>query len=112
MNLIRSIAGFIIAALLAGVAVFNRQNIEFFFSPLHEPFVIPLYGIVLGFFGAGFLVGGFIVWMNGGQTRQLTRQQRKQIKALKQELDVTKNETAPPHKPWTEFFPALRLPRT
>lgn len=107
MSLIRGIAGFILAALLTAFAIFNRQNVEVSFSPVHEPLSLPLYLVVLGMFAGGFLIGGFIVWVNAGSTRKLTRKQRKQLKALEKELEHIKETDQGTTPPPADFFPAL-----
>jgi uncharacterized integral membrane protein len=109
IKLISSFIGFLVAVLLVAVAVFNRNLIDFFFSPVHEPLSLPLYMPVLGMFGLGFLLGGFVVWVNLEQTRKLTRQQRRQIAALEKELGALKNDAPQLAKPPSDFFSILPI---
>lgn len=105
--LLRHIAGFTIAILLAAFAIFNRGTVNVSYSPLNEPLAMPLYAIVLGMFVLGFLVGAFLVWFNTAPVRRTRRQQRKQIKALEKELATVKHEPSQTPAPPTDFFPAL-----
>lgn len=108
MAFLRAIFGFIIAILLIGFAVANRQATTLVYSPVHEPLEIPLYLITLIFMAIGFILGGLAVWINSAPTRKVKRQQRKTIKELEKELETlqTKNDQTPA-PPDSEFFPAL-----
>ncbi len=107
MAFFRTIFGFIIAILLIGFAIANRQETALIYSPIHEPLNVPLYLISLIFLAIGFILGGLIVWMNNAPTRKVKRQQRKTIKALEKELSTAQNKTESADTPASEFFPAL-----
>lgn len=109
INIIRGLVGFIISIILTAFALFNRQTVEVFYSPVHDPLSLPLYLIVLGFLALGFVIGGFVVWINAGHTRKLTRQQRRQITALGKELEGMKNDASSNAKPPADFFSSLPL---
>lgn len=107
MNFIRTIFGFILAITLVAFAVSNRQSAELVYSPVHDTLDVPLYLIALLFMALGFVLGGFAVWINGGKTRRLKRQQRKTIKELEKELKNVENTDAKTTTPPSDFFPAL-----
>lgn len=107
MTFIRNIIGFIFAAALIAFAVFNRQDVEFSYSPFHDPIHMPLYLIALCLMAIGFLLGGITVWLNMADTRRLKRMQRKKIKELEKELQKTELKPADTEKPPSDFFPAL-----
>jgi uncharacterized integral membrane protein len=109
INIVRGFVGFIIAVILTVFALFNRQTVEVFYSPVHDPLSFPLYLIILSFLGMGFIMGGFVVWINAGHTRKLTRQQRRQITALGKELEGMKNDASSDAKPPADFFSSLPL---
>lgn len=109
-SLLRSIAGFIIAAFLIAFALFNRTSVDFTYSPFHPPVHLPLYLIALLMFALGFLIGGVAVWLNSGEVRKTRRRQKKQIKALEKELTIMKTEvpeTSEAAAPAPDLFPAL-----
>ena len=107
MAFFRTIFGFIIAVLLIGFAVSNRQATTLIYSPIHDPLEVPLYLIALIFLATGFILGGLIVWTNSAPTRKVKRQQRKTIKALEKELGTLQTKSSNDRKPDSEFFPAL-----
>jgi hypothetical protein len=88
------------------LAVINRGKIDFFWSPIHPPASISVYLIVLAAAAGGFVFGALIVWMNTNSLRREKRDQKKEIKNLKQEVE--KLNVPPPVKaPANEFFTAL-----
>ena len=107
MGFLRTFFGFVLAACLITFAVANRQIIPLVYSPIHDPLEIPLYMITLGFLAGGFLLGSFVVWMNGASTRRTGRKQRKTIKSLEKELSTLQNQTETAKAPPSDFFPAL-----
>lgn len=108
MSLIRTFFGFVTAAALIYFAVANRQSTELYFSPVHDPLQTPLYLIALLFMLIGFILGGLVVWINGGSLRKIKRQQRKAIKNLEKEVGQLKKQHDPQSAtPPSDFFPAL-----
>ncbi len=107
MAFFRTIFGFIIAVLLIGFAVSNRQGTTLVYSPIHDPLEVPLYLIALIFLASGFILGAVVVWMNSAGVRKVKRQQRKTIKALEKELGTLQTKSSNDPKPDSEFFPAL-----
>lgn len=55
---------------------------------------VPLYTIATSFMLTGFLVGGIIVWLNHAQLRRTRKLQKKQIRALEDELEAV-NQNLP-----------------
>lgn len=106
MGFIRWIIGFLIAALVTGFAVLNRQDVPVFWSVSAESHEFPLYLICLGFMAAGFFLGALMVWMYGAGIRREKRKQKKQIKNLEKALDAV-NENTGHQGPSSDFFPAL-----
>lgn len=106
LTFIRWIFGIPLAVFITAFAVFNRQNVEVFWSPINEPVNIPLYFIGLGLMAFGFIIGGIIVWLNQGSLRSAKRKQNKQIKTLEKELKNA-SENIKDGTPPSDFFPAL-----
>lgn len=107
MTLFRTLFGFIIAVSLTAFAVFNRQSIELFYSPVHDSVELPLYLIALSFMACGFVIGSIMAWLSGGKTRKTKRQQRKTIKSLEKELKNLNTPAPQAAQPPSELFPAL-----
>jgi uncharacterized integral membrane protein len=102
----RWLIGFIITVAVMGFAVFNRQVVEFYYTPFHPPVELPLYMVALGFVVFGFMTGAGMVWLEAIPVRWASRKQRKEIRKLEKKLDeMRQSETgiAPPD----DFFPAL-----
>jgi len=112
MGFIRTIFGFIIASILIGFSIFNRQAVSLTYSPIHESLEIPLYLIALAFMAIGFIYGGITAWLNGSKLRKTKRQQRKTIKSLEKELNTIQKKENSSKTPPSDFFPALPLKNT
>ena len=69
-------------------AVSNRQDIEIIFSPLHDPVTMPVYFLILGALALGFFVGATSCWFSMSGLRKQKREQKKEIKQLKKDLDI------------------------
>ena len=67
-------------------ALANRQTVPVAWSPLHDPYAVPVFGIALGALLFGFVLGGTMVWLNAGPLRRDRRHLRKTVKALEKEL--------------------------
>ncbi|MGH1397987.1 MAG: lipopolysaccharide assembly protein LapA domain-containing protein [Alphaproteobacteria bacterium] len=106
MGFIKTILGFILAIAITAFAVQNRAPINIQFSPLHDPFPLPLYAIALGGLLLGFILGGTLVWLNDGKIRHEKRRQKKQIKTLEKDLATLKSPK-PQTAPASDLFPAL-----
>ena len=70
------------------LALSNRNDITFTYSPLHEPAEIPLYFTILAALAVGFLFGAIVSWFSMGKVRSERRRQKKDIKRLQKELDA------------------------
>jgi len=103
LALIRWITGFALTIIFVFFAAFNRQSVDLYFSPVHDPLQMPLFAAVLGFSALAFLVGGAIVWMNDGKIRRERRGLRKEVKKLEKELDA--GESQPSKQPQNILFP-------
>ncbi|MGB0719213.1 MAG: LapA family protein [Bdellovibrionales bacterium] len=107
MALIRSLAALILVIAIAGLAVLNRQSAAFSWSPVHEPYTLPLYFIILAALAIGFLIGGTTVWFNDFHLRTTKRRQNKHIKSLEKELSALKATAANTDTPVKTALPAL-----
>lgn len=105
MNFIRTVLGFIIAVAAIAFAVMNRQSAEVVWSPIHDSLQIPVYLIALAAMAAGFVLGGIVVWFNGGKVRSEKRKQKKIIRKLETELEQVQGQND--NDPAAELFPAL-----
>ena len=87
MAFLRLIFGFIVAIVVSVFALYNRGDVTITWSPIHADFTLPIYILGLGFLGAGFILGGINVWLNGSGSRQKNRKTRKELKVLREELE-------------------------
>ena len=106
MAFIRSLLGFIIAALLAALAVFNRGAIDFHYSPTHDPINMPLYAVLLGGLLIGFILGAIIAWIGEGKNRKEKRSIKKQLKAIEKQL-ASAQKTISKADPAVDMFPEI-----
>jgi uncharacterized integral membrane protein len=106
MAFLRAILGLMITALIAALAVMNREQINFTWSPLHDPLNMPFYAVLLFSMAFGFVFGGAVVWLNMSSLRRQKREQKKEIKTLEKEVEKLheKQLNTPPAR---EFFTAL-----
>ena len=106
MAFIRNIFAAIITIAIIAFVLMNRQITDVTWSPLHDPYQIPLYGVILGSLLTGFLIGAFAVWFNDGKLRRTKREQKRQIKSLQKEVDKAHSKPVSQTLP-DDFFPAL-----
>jgi len=64
------------------------------FWPLPAVLVAPLYLVVLLSLLAGFVIGAFAAWLNGGRRRREARLRARRIEALERELAATQARLA------------------
>ena len=76
----------IIAALVALLAVANRQAITVSLDPLPFEVTGPLYALLLGAAVLGATVGGFMGWTSGLKWRRTARRQRRELAAYEKRL--------------------------
>ncbi len=79
------------------VIIFSAANIErvsVVWSPLHAPAEMPLAALCLIVFVAGFMAGGFMVWLNNGPLGRKSREKSREVNRLKKEQAQTANENA------------------
>jgi uncharacterized integral membrane protein len=107
MRLIHWIVTLPAAILLVVFAVSNREAVTVAFWPLPAQLDAPLYLVVLLAMLAGFLIGEFVAWINGGRARRLARERARRIEALERELAATQaNLATPPSPPSRALLPA------
>jgi uncharacterized integral membrane protein len=77
-------------ALVAVVfAVSNLDKVPVGLWPLSDVLVMPLYLVVLGALGLGFVAGELVAWINGGRWRREARRRQRRIESLERELQAT-----------------------
>lgn len=81
--------------IIIGFSALHAENITINFEPLYKNIDVPLFVPVIIFMFIGFLWGALINWVNAAPLRNKTRQQNKEIKALKKELNTLKDELRP-----------------
>lgn len=107
MGFIRTILGLVTALIIIAFALQNRTAIDVTLSPMHAPYTLPVYAIALAGMLLGFLLGGFMVWLNAATTRRDKRKQKKQIKTLEKEVTNLQSVEPTNKTPPSDFFPAL-----
>jgi uncharacterized integral membrane protein len=73
-------------------AISNMQVVEFTYSPIHEPYRLPLSIIVCVAFGTGLLLGGVSMWVQYGPLSKRAFQKRHERKELRKELKAEKKK--------------------
>lgn len=91
-TLLKWLLTFPIAILVVFLSVMNMTAVPLSWSPFHADIELPAFAVILGALGAGFLWGGFIVWLNAGPLRKTVRAQKKQIKKLEKEIELAATE--------------------
>jgi putative membrane protein len=84
---IKFIFGLAVAILVTIFALYNRGDVTVTFSPLHADLTLPIYILGLGFLGVGVILGGISVWLNTAPARKKIRKTRKELKALRQDIE-------------------------
>lgn len=82
-NFIRGIVGVFVAVVLTAFCVQNSQVIPFVYLPFYDAIEIPQYLLILGTVLFGFILGAFVVWLNG---LAHARAQKRLIKSLEKEV--------------------------
>ena len=70
------------------IALSNRQDVEFTYSPFHEPITLDLYFIILCGLAAGFFLGSVLTWFSSAPVRKDRRVLKKEVKTLQKTLDM------------------------
>ena len=92
ITLIRWIVSTIATITIIAFAVANRGNVSITWSPIHEQTELPVFLIGLVGMGFGFIVGGFMVWLNGSARRREMRKLKKTVKKLEKILGTSDKE--------------------
>lgn len=94
MAIIRWVLSIIFAAIVVVFALHNRGDISIMWNPLSaQGYDVPLYLFGLICLLAGFLWGGFLVWMGGWTKRREVRRQAKAIRKLEGQLDKVNSQS-------------------
>lgn len=88
-GLFKFVATLIFVALLFWVIVVNRSPVLFSFSPFINDASVPLAVIIFGAVAFGFLWGALIVWINGAVLRHDFRRQKKELKKVEKEQNLS-----------------------
>jgi uncharacterized integral membrane protein len=107
MKFFRWIAGSLVALGVILFAVANTQTASVTWSPLHPDIAAPLSLICLSALVLGFVMGGFLVWVNEWPGRRERRRQKKYIRSL--ETEIEKAESAPAKDNHPSVPPAHRI---
>jgi uncharacterized integral membrane protein len=76
-------------------AVTNNEAIQLSLWPvLAEPVLFPVYGIALIGLFIGFLIGGFVSWIQNGRSRRRVRELRRQSEADQREVAILRDRLA------------------
>ncbi len=84
-------ATIVVAVFLTCFAVSNRASVLLALWPLPYEIELPLYLFFFLVLIAGFIVGGFTVWLGGHRRRREMRQRGRRIAALERELAATQS---------------------
>jgi uncharacterized integral membrane protein len=84
------------AVLLLWVAFSNRGAVPLTFSPVHDPLEISFSLIVLVSVSLGFVWGGLIVWLNGGDVRRDLRRRKKELARLEKDIEQMRMSSRDP----------------
>lgn len=100
MAFIRGLLGVFVIIVLTVLCVSNMDAVPLKISPIHDALEIPLYGVILGAFLFGFIIGAFMVWLNAlvtgwGQRRKIKSLEKAAKKSAREErqLGITLAET-------------------
>lgn len=74
------------AFLLIGLAMANRSEVIISIPFFYDALPVPLAIVILNSVIAGFIWGAMIAWLNESGTRSTVRRQKREIKALEQEI--------------------------
>lgn len=75
-------------------AVTNHETAQVNLWPVMEPVPFPIYGIAfIGLF-VGFLIGGFVSWMQNGRSRRRVRELQRQLESDQREIALLRNRLA------------------
>ena len=110
MRIIQWAISLIFALILAGFAIYNREITTLIWSPLHDPLNLPLHILTLSFMIAGFLIGGFLVWLNTAPIRKERKQLKKRLTSLEKQLETL--DTPNNKNQEIAFFPAIKTKGT
>lgn len=77
------------------VAVSNFDKVQLALWPFSDVLVMPLYLVVLGALGLGFIAGELVAWINGGRWRREARRRQRRIDSLERELQATQARLPP-----------------
>ncbi len=109
MAFLRGLSALTFTIVIAVIAVLNRDDVPVYLNPLDTSFShdFPLYAVILGSVLFGFVVGGFMVWINMSSLRRQKRQQKKDLKKLEQEVVKLKDDKFKPREAEVSSLPVL-----
>lgn len=93
--LLRLIVSILVTVSAVLFALANRDPVPLIWSPFHEPLMIPACLLGLGGILIGFILGGFMVWLNGAAVRRDRRRQRKTIQKLEEQIEKSIRQPFP-----------------
>ncbi len=85
---------------LVAFIVLNRQETEFYISPLTEPLILPLWLLGIVLFTFGFSMGALLLWLNSWPIKKELRQTKRQLSQTQEKYEDL--ATLRPHDPVEE----------
>lgn len=94
MAFLRWLVTAVIAVLVLGFTLSNLERVDVHLTPFHDPYILPLYFVILGSIAVGFIWGGILVWMNASVSRKEAKQYKKKAERLEKELEEEREARA------------------
>ncbi len=83
--------------LIISFVALNRQNTDFYYSPLTTKLELPLWLVGLVIYALGFIIGATLLWLNSRQYKREVRQLRKKLEQAEKDRE-TLGETLHDHQ--------------
>lgn len=87
---------FAVILIVAFVAL-NRQQVDFYYSPLNENLTLPLWLIGLVIYALGFLIGALLLWLNNQHYKKELKITRRKLEQAEKDRE-TLGETLHDHQ--------------
>lgn len=89
-----------LAVVVVALAVANRMPVTLAWNPLQAGMpghgvTLPLFVIAFGFFVAGAIIGGIVVWQAQGRWRRVARERRNEVRTLRADMERMRSDNAP-----------------
>jgi uncharacterized integral membrane protein len=81
---------------LVAFIVLNRQETDFYISPITDPLTLPLWLLGIVLFTFGFLMGALLLWLNSWPIKKELRQTKKDLQHTQEKYEDLAS-LRPPH---------------